>query len=75
MSAKPTLNRSILHPDSNKAVAMDSAGNWFSYSQVPTIAEENWTKPGENTLCFRIPVSRAPEWKGNWRESLIVFED
>ncbi len=74
MSEKPTIERSVLHPDSNKAAAMDPAGHWLSYSEVPTRGETGWQKqPG--TVCFRIPPSRTPEWQGEWVDSLIVFTD
>ena len=72
MKNSPTLTRSVLHPDSNKAAAMDPAGHWLSYSEVPILGEVGWEKqPG--TVCFRIPPSRAPEWTGEWRDSLVVF--
>lgn len=74
MNAKLTLERSLLHPDSNKAAAMDPAGHWLSYSEVPTLGENGWEK-AEGTVCFRIPPSRAPEWTGDWKDSLVVFTE
>lgn len=75
VNSKPTIDRSLLHPESNKALAMDAEGKWLSYSGVPVADEVGWLKPSVDTVCFRIPESRAPNWKGDWRESLVVFED
>lgn len=75
VNSKPTIDRSLLHPESNKAVAMDAEGKWLSYSGVPVADEGGWLKPSVDTVCFRVPDSRAPNWKGDWRESLVVFED
>jgi len=75
LNAKPAMNRSLLHPDSNKAIAMDSQGAWFSYSRVPVADENKWQRQALDNVCFRIPSSHAPEWLGDWRESLVVFED
>ena len=69
---KPALNRSLLHPDSNNAAAMNSDGTWFSYSQLPTIGADKWIKaPG--SLSFRILKSRVSQWDGDWRESVVVL--
>ena len=66
--------RSDLHPASNKAVAMSPSGDWLSYSAVPTAGENGWEKVKES-ICFRISPAKAPEWSGDWKDSLIVFED
>lgn len=71
---KPSIPRSLLHPASNKAAAMSPAGDWLSYSAVPVQGESGWEKQGE-TICFRIAPDKAPAWTGNWKDSLIVFED
>lgn len=75
MKGIPTLKRSLLHPAANKAAAMDAAGHWLSYSGIPVIEDGKWAKPSPDTVCFRIPDFRAPEWTGKWEESLIVYED
>jgi hypothetical protein len=75
LKTKPTIDRSVLHPDSSKAVAMNPDGAWLSYSQIPVRDEERWLKQSPDNASFRIPASRAPAWTGDWRESLIVFED
>ncbi len=75
VNPKPTIDRSLLHPESNKAVAMDAEGKWLSYSGVPVADDAGWLKPSVDTVCFRIPASRAPDWQGDWRQSLVVFED
>lgn len=71
---KPTIQRALLHPASNKAAAMSPKGDWLSYSAVPVLGDAGWEKQGE-TICFRISPEKAPTWGGDWKNSLIVFED
>lgn len=61
--------------------AMDESGCWMLYSYEPEIVETingywkqntNWYKEGLSapTTC-RIPKDFAPDFKGNWKDSLI----
>jgi len=73
-TAKPTMQRSDLHPASNKAAAMSPSGDWLSYSEVPTPGENGWEKKPE-TVCFRISPAKAPDWQGDWKDSLVTFAE
>jgi hypothetical protein len=68
------MRQTDLHPDSNKAAAMAPSGHWLSYSAVPSLGADAWQKQA-HTLCFRIPPSKAPQWTGDWKDSLIVFDE
>lgn len=73
---KPTIDRSILPAWANKAVAMDSDGSWWCYSEKPTQAAfaERWN-PSDWCHNLELPPSYYPKWEGDWKDSLIVFED
>ena len=75
METKPAMDRNLLHPLSNKAIAMNADGGWLSYSHVPVANETHWQKTNANTLCLRIPSSRSPQWTGPWEDSLLVYEE
>lgn len=75
MALKPAMDRSLLHPASNKAIAMRADGRWLSYSHVPVANETHWQKTNSDTLCFRIPLTRSPKWEGQWEDSLLVYEE
>jgi len=74
MELKPTMDRRLLHPASNKAIAMNADGNWLSYSHVPVANNMQWQKTNSDTVCFRIPLTRSPKWEGPWEDSLLVYE-
>lgn len=72
---KPEMDRSVL-PPWIKVIAMDEDGRWFGYAVAPIVLECTWT-PGDETYgehCY-IPPSHAPKWTGDWKDSLLVFED
>ena len=74
---KPVFDRSLLPPWCNKAIAMDQNGRWWHYNEEPTRREEMdmWgvtTPYGESQ---RIPAAYAPKWEGDWKDSLLVWED
>lgn len=70
---KPEMDRSVLPAWANKAVAMDVDGEWFCFGCEPRQGEFYWTT---NNECYGIiPDSHAPKWKGDWKDSLLVFED
>lgn len=75
MTAQPKMDRRLLHPEANRAIAMDANGHWLSYSQAPVAGPDTWKKSKSDTVCFRIPPFRAPDWSGNWQDSLVVFEE
>jgi hypothetical protein len=75
MEIKPAMDRGLLHPASNKAIAMNADGTWLSFSHVPVANATHWQKTNIDTVCFRIPPSRSPNWTGPWQESLLVFEE
>lgn len=68
-----TIDRSILPAWANKAVAMDADGVWFCYDMVPSFKDElGWLGYGE---CVQIPLAVEPVWHGDWKDTLIVFEE
>lgn len=71
---KPVIDRAILPAWANKAIAMDPNGEWYSCSAVPVMRYFEWrVRPGEELI--KIPTDFAPAWTGDWKESLVVFED
>jgi len=75
MKMKPTMDRRLLHPAANKAIAMSPDGAWMSYSLPPVAGPESWKKQTADTVCFRIAAMQAPNWSGDWQSSLLVFEE
>lgn len=72
---KPTIDRSILPAWANKAVALSSNGTWYCFSVVPEITDNNhWDREGDYRSVI-IPTTHIPKWTGNWKDSLITFED
>ena len=69
------MDRRLLHPDANRAIAMSPDGSWMSYSVPPVAGDDAWQKRTSDTVCFRIAPMRAPKWSGDWQESLLVFEE
>lgn len=72
---KPEMDRSVL-PPWIKAVAMDNNGCWFGYMREPHRNDSVWfTNSNVNNDHCYIPPSHAPKWSGDWRESLVVFDE
>lgn len=71
---KPFIDRSLLPAWANKAVAMDEDGRWFCFAQIPRQLTHQWVIACPHEW-LKIPPSHAPKWTGNWKDSLIVFED
>lgn len=69
---KPLIDRSILPAWANKAVAMDEGGVWFCYAQIPDQHSSAWHS---SYATVQIPASYTPNWTGDWKHSLVVFED
>lgn len=67
---KPVFDRSLL--PSWKAVAMDEDGAWFAYTEIPEQGEDGWETDGAVSY---IRIDRAPKWEGDWKDSLLVWED
>lgn len=69
---RPEFDRSLLPAWCNKAIAMCSRGNWRCYDKVPKIYDRDdfWTGQG-----ITIPAPYVPKWSGDWKHSLLVFED
>lgn len=67
-------DRSLLPAWCNKAIAMDADGQWNCYEEIPNVGldENQWSSDGNFNI---IPDSHAPKWKGDWRDSLLTFED
>lgn len=69
---KPIFDRSLLPAWANKAIAMDSTNLWFCYSEVPVMCMGIWRMKRRSCI---IPKEYAPKWTGDWKDSLLVFED
>jgi hypothetical protein len=66
-------NKPVIDWDSMPAwanfVAMDSSGGWWWYEKEPSMGRIMWTN--EFLYYDEIPKKYAPEWDGDWRNSLI----
>lgn len=72
---KPSFDRSLLPAWANKAMAMDAGNCWYCFSEVPipqSDSQGNWDGGGWQDT---IPREFAPKWSGNWKDSLLTFED
>lgn len=67
---KPVFDRSLL--PSWKAIAMDDDGDWFAYVDIPTQGRGAWES---DEPIKHIPAPYAPKWEGDWKDSLVVWED
>jgi hypothetical protein len=70
---KPEYDRSLLPAWANKAITMDRYGTWHCYDIVPDLTENTWMVHSPDFAT--IPPSHAPKWKGDWKDSLLTFED
>lgn len=71
---KPEFDRNFL--PKWKAIAMESSGSWWAFSEVPYITEHyNYWDATGNVLAVRIPSEHAPKWSGDWKDSLLTFDD
>lgn len=72
---KPSFDRSLLPAWANKATAMDAGNCWYCFSEVPipqSDSQGNWDGGGWQDT---IPREFAPKWTGDWKDSLLTFED
>lgn len=73
-SDPPDFDRTLLPAWANAAIAMDLNGQWFCYSATPKIRGDRWSIVHTDIdVAERIPPSFVPDWKGNWRNSLVVL--
>ena len=79
---KPTMDRSLLPAWANNYVAMDADGEWCAYRSMPEKREYQhregiWMPTGNPSTpqYVRIPDEFAPKWTGDWKESLISFNE
>lgn len=71
---KPEFDRSLLPAWANKAIAMDKNGYWYCYGGIPVIEKDLWNNPNAmKTTEIHRPF--LPKWSGDWKDSLLVFED
>lgn len=73
---KPELPPGVVLPSwANKAMAMDESGRWHCFSHTPEIYDIEWVFPETETGQFyAIPRDCCPEWRGDWKDSLVVFD-
>lgn len=71
---KPVFDRSLLSAWCRRAIAQDENGTWFAYDDVPVPVRDGW-QPRAQSRWEGIPREFAPKWEGNWRDSLVVWED
>lgn len=74
---KPELPPGVVLPSwANKAMAMDADGSWHCYASIPEIGKpDQWMLSVlGSTQFYVIPRNCTPKWKGDWKDSLVVFD-
>ena len=51
-------------------LAMDDSGEWFLYSNKPSLSAIFWTYDSSNIDCTEVPKEYYPKWTGDWTKSL-----
>jgi hypothetical protein len=68
-------DRAKLPAWANKAIAMNANGRWRCFSEVPLRSATLWLPATRKGELEEIRPGYEPNWQGDWKDSLLVFED
>ncbi len=57
-------------PENTKALAVDSDGHLYAYTEIPTLGEEIW----DNGISY-CECGGYVKFEGDWEDSLMILED